>query len=120
MDLNRDFSEFIACCIARDLDVRVWLDAANAEHLIAALQDFGFGSLGLTAADFGEPDVVVQLGHAPHRIDPLTSIDGVEFDDCWRHRVEVDVAGTAVPFIDVDHLVDLADAAALTDVGSQE
>ena len=152
MDLNRDFSEFIACCVARevrflivggyalaahghprftkDLDVWVWLDAANAEHLVAALQDFGFGSLGLTAADFDEPDVVVQLGQAPHRIDLLTSIDGVEFDDCWPARVAVDVGGMAVPFIDVDHLVinkrasgrlqDLADVEALTDVGSQE
>jgi hypothetical protein len=62
--------------------------------------------------------------------DLLTSIDGVEFDECWRARVAVDIAGTAVPFIDIDHLVinkrasgrlqDLADVEALTDVGSQE
>ena len=69
MELDRDFSEFIACCVARDvrflivggyalaahghprftkdLDVWVWLDAENAARLIAALNDFGFGSLGL-------------------------------------------------------------------------
>lgn len=152
MDLNRDFREFVGCCVARevrflivggyamaahgqprytkDLDVWVWLDPGNAERLIGALTDFGLGSLGLTAADFGEPDVVVQLGVAPHRIDLLTSVDGVEFDDCWPTRVAVDIAGIAVPFIDVDHLVinkrasgrlqDLADVEALTDVGSQE
>jgi hypothetical protein len=152
MDLNRDFKEFIACCVehevrflivggyalaahghprfTKDLDVWVWLEAGNADRLIGALSDFGLGSLGLTAADFCEPGVVVQLGVAPHRIDLLTSIDGVEFDDCWPTRVAVDVGGAAVPFIDVDHLVinkrasgrlqDLADVEALTDVGSQE
>jgi hypothetical protein len=108
----------------------VWPDAANADRLAGALSDFGLGSLGLTAKDFAEPGIVVQLGVAPHRIDLLTSIDGVEFDDCWPARVAVDIAGMAVPFIDVDHLVinkrasgrlqDLADVEALTDVGSQE
>jgi hypothetical protein len=95
MELDRDFSEFIACCVARDvrflivggyalaahghprftkdLELWVWLDPDNAERLIAALGDFGFGSLRLTSAGFAEPDVVVQLGHAPKRIVLLTS-----------------------------------------------
>lgn len=45
----------------------VWLDADNAGRLVTALGDFGFGSLGLSPADFTDPDVVVQLGHAPKR-----------------------------------------------------
>lgn len=146
MELDRDFSEFIACCAARDvrflivggyalaahghprftkdLDVWVWLDAENASRLIAALNDFGFGSLGLTPTDFAEPGVVVQLGHAPKRIGLLTSIDGVGFDECWADHVVLEIGGLAVPFIDVDHLIvnkrasgrlqDLADAEALT------
>ena len=69
--------------------------------------------------------MVVQLGHAPKRIDLLTGIDGVAFDECWRDHVVLEIAGLAVPFIDVDHLVankrafgrlqDLADAEPLTD-----
>jgi hypothetical protein len=146
MELDRDFSEFIECCVDRevrflivggyalaahghprftkDLDVWVWLDRGNAARLIAALDDFGFGSLGLTPADFDEPGVVVQLGHAPKRIDLLTSIDGVGFDECWADHIVLDIGGLAVPFIDVDHLIvnkrasgrlqDLADAEALT------
>lgn len=127
MELDRDFSEFIACCAARDvrflivggyalaahghprftkdLDVWVWLDAENASRLIAALNDFGFGSLGLTPTDFAEPGVVVQLGHAPKRIGLLTSIDGVGFDECWADHVVLEIGGLAVPFIDVDHLI---------------
>lgn len=146
MELDRDFSEFIACCVARDvrflivggyalaahghprftkdLDVWVWLDPDNAGRLITALGDFGFGSLGLTPADFADPDVVVQLGHAPKRIDLLTSIDGVGFDECWADHVVLEISGLAVPFIDVDHLIankrasgrlqDLADAEVLS------
>lgn len=146
MELDRDFSEFIGCCIARDvrflivggyalaahghprftkdLDVWVWLDVENAGRLIRALEGVGFGSLGLTEADFAEPDVIVQLGHAPKRIDLLTSIDGVSFGDCWPDHVDIDIAGVPVPFIDVDHLVvnkrasgrlqDLADVEALS------
>lgn len=90
MELNPDFSEFIASCAARDvrfmivggyavavhghprftkdLDVWVWVDAQNANRLVSALEDFGFGSLGLTPADFLEEGVVVQLGYPPQRI----------------------------------------------------
>jgi hypothetical protein len=38
----------------KDLDVWVWLDEQNANRLVSALEDFGFGSLGLTPADFLE------------------------------------------------------------------
>ena len=51
-----------------DIDFRVSPDPANIDCLLLALCDFGFASLGLTAADF-TPDTVVQLGHPPHRID---------------------------------------------------
>jgi hypothetical protein len=114
----------------KDLDIWVWIDVGNACRLVEALTDFGFGSLGLVEADFAEPGVIVQLGVAPKRIDILTSVDGVSFDDCWPTRVELEIAGTAVPFIDLDHLIvnkrasgrlqDLADADALSDVGLQE
>ncbi len=49
--------------------------------------------------------VVVQLGHAPKRIDILTAIDGVSFEVCWPARIEIEIGGVSVPFIDADHLV---------------
>ncbi len=145
MELDRDFSEFIASCAAhevrflivggyavavhghprftKDLDVWVWLDEQNADRIVAALQDFGFGSLGLTPADFLVEDTVIQLGYPPKRIDILTQVDGVDFDSCWPRRVEIEVGGQRVPFISAEDLVankkasgrpqDLADAAAL-------
>jgi hypothetical protein len=127
MELDRDFSEFIASCAAhrvhflivggyavaahghprftKDLDVWVWLDEQNAGRLVSALEDFGFGSLGLTPADFLEEGVVVQLGYPPKRIDILTQVDGVDFEPCWERRVYVEIGGQRVPFLSAEDLV---------------
>lgn len=59
----------------------------NAKKIISALADFGFGSLNLSAEDFCMPDRVVQLGTPPVRIDILTSISGVNWDDAFKNRV---------------------------------
>ncbi len=94
MKLNPDFQEFLELFVShdvrflivggyalaahghprytKDLDVWVWPEPSNAERIVAALEDFGFGGLGLTSLDFQDPDVVVQLGREPQRIDILT------------------------------------------------
>jgi Nucleotidyl transferase of unknown function (DUF2204) len=145
MELNPDFQEFLRSFVAhdvrflivggyalaahghprytKDLDVWVWTDPANAERVVAALAEFGFGGLGLTTADFEDPDMVVQLGREPQRIDILTFATGLTFDEAHDHRVTVNLGGVAVPFISVDdlrtnklatgRLRDLADAADL-------
>jgi hypothetical protein len=47
----------------KDIDIWIWLDPENAERIIAALADFGFGSLAIQAEDFTTPDQVIQLGY---------------------------------------------------------
>ena len=106
-----------------DLDVFVEPTAENAARLLGALEDFGFGGLGLTEADFDTPGKVVQLGVAPNRIDLLTSIDGVPFGEAWSGRVVGRFGSASVPFIGrrellankraVGRLQDLADIEAL-------
>lgn len=71
----------------------------NAVRLEKIVAEFGFANLGLTAKDFLEPGIVVQLGRPPNRIDLLTSIDGVEFAEAWPNRVPADLDGEAVTFI---------------------
>jgi hypothetical protein len=88
----------------KDLDVWVLTDEANAKRLVAALEAFGFGSLGLTVADFLEPGYVVQLGQPPARIDLLTSLTGVEFEQCWRNRQEIVIDDVSVPVLSLDDL----------------
>lgn len=125
--LTKDFIEFIECCDGRDVrflivggyalaahghpratkDLDIWLliDARNADRVVEALEDFGMGSLGLNASDFLEPDVVIQLGYAPIRIDLLTSISGVDFEEAWPNRIVLDVGGIEAGFISVDDLI---------------
>jgi len=87
-----------------DIDIWLEIDKTNAENLIETLIDFGFGSLNISADDFLKPDKVIQLGYPPNRIDLLTSISGVEFEDCYPKRVFVEVDGLMVNFIDIDSL----------------
>ena len=72
-----------------DMDILVRPDAENAQRIVAALEKFGFGSLGLTVKDFSEPGNVVQLGIAPVRIDIVTSITGVS----WKEAAADGAAG---------------------------
>jgi hypothetical protein len=84
----------------KDLDI--WIDAspANAARVMAALEAFGFGSLGLTANDFEEPDQVIQLGYDPNCIDILTGISGVAFEDAYPKRMSVKFGTIEVAMID--------------------
>src|SRR5258708_3115130 len=70
-----------------DLDLLVHRTAENAERAMRALSEFGFGNIGITAADFERPSHVVQLGVKPNRIDLLTAISGVSFEEAWANRV---------------------------------
>jgi hypothetical protein len=64
-----------------DIDLFVRPTTENAQRVLSALDDFGFGSLDLAINDFNTEDRVVQLGMAPWRIDLLTSIDGLTWDE---------------------------------------
>ena len=70
-----------------DLDIFVKPDAINARSIMQALHEFGFGSVGLTAADFEEEGIVVQLGFPPVRVDVITSITGVSWEQAQSGRV---------------------------------
>jgi len=121
MTLPPDFFEWVECCAAHDVrylvvgghavtahgyprstdDFDTWVQPGveNGARVVAALHDFGFASLGLIAADFESSDVIVQLGQPPLRIDILTGLSGVTWDECYGSRVMLRVNGMDVPFI---------------------
>ena len=72
-----------------DLDVWVEATAENAARVLAALRAFGAPLHDLTEDDLAHPDVVFQIGLPPRRIDVLTSITGVGFEEAWAGRAEV-------------------------------
>jgi hypothetical protein len=84
--------------------VWVWADPENANRVVSALAEFGFGELGLTAANFLRPDSVVQLGHEPQRIDILTFATGLDFAEAFKNHVLISVGDVQVPFVSVDDL----------------
>ncbi len=77
----------------KDLDV--WVDAtvANAPKVIQGLAAFGAPLGGVTQADFESPGVGLQIGVTPGRIDVLTQISGVTFDEAWPARVAAKFGG---------------------------
>ena len=106
-----------------DIDFLVRPNAENGARIVEALRAFGFGELSLTPADFLRPESIVQLGRPPNRIDLLTSISGVSFDEAWSSRASAELDGVPVLFLSRENLIknkqasgrpkDLADAATL-------
>jgi len=88
-----------------DIDVFVRRSPENATRILGALGDFGFGDVGLTAEDFTEPDSVVQLGRPPLRVDLLTSISAVTFDQAWGNHIRADLGGVRAPIIGLAELL---------------
>jgi hypothetical protein len=84
-----------------DIDLFVRANRENADRIIRALQAFGapLKQHGVSADDFEAPDVVYQIGLPPRRIDLLTSISGVSFDEAWASRTEHRVHGRSVAFL---------------------
>jgi hypothetical protein len=88
-----------------DMDVFVKPDPANARRILAALDEFGFGSVRLTAPDFENPDKVVQLGVPPVRIDLVTSITGVSWENALSGRAKGMYGDVPVYFIGRKQLI---------------
>jgi hypothetical protein len=88
-----------------DLDVFVDTERSNAEGVLAALKDFGFGDVGISLDDLTKPDQVIQMGLPPLRIDLLTSITAVSFPEAWERRVTAKYGKQSVFFIGKQDLI---------------
>jgi hypothetical protein len=84
-----------------DIDLFVRPTAANAARVFGALARFGapLESAGVTPADFARAGTVYQIGLPPLRIDVMTEISGVAFDEAWASRVTAEVDGRVIGFI---------------------
>jgi hypothetical protein len=88
----------------KDLDVWVRPDPQNARRVIEALKAFGAPLHDLTEADLSVPGVTFQIDLPPLRIDILTAISGVEFDNAWRSRFESKFADQPAAVLSKKHL----------------
>ncbi len=108
-------------------DIDIWIDCSieNAERVWAALAAFGapMENLGIERSDLERPDMVIQIGLPPRRIDLLTGLSGLRFEEAWAERVIHDTGTMKIPFIsrsaliinkrETGRLKDLADLDAL-------
>ena len=88
-----------------DLDLWVRPTPDNAEQVMTALSAFGAPLMEMSREDFETPDTVFQIGVSPRRIDILTTIEGVRFDDAWPGRVEIEVEDVPVSVIGREHFI---------------
>ena len=88
-----------------DLDVWIRPDADNAKRVIGALEAFGAPLHDLTERDLERPGLVFQIGIAPLRIDILTGIDGVEFEEAWKERITTRFAEQTITVLSAMHLI---------------
>jgi Nucleotidyl transferase of unknown function (DUF2204) len=111
--LNLDFKEMLSCLKDEEVDfiivgayalaahgfpratgdIDIWVRNSfeNAQKIMRALMKFGAPISDLSEEDFTAHDVIVQLGVEPCRIDLLTGIDGVEFDEAWQNKVSITI-----------------------------
>jgi hypothetical protein len=125
--LPKDFKEFIALLNKNDVqylvvggyalavyghprftgDIDIWIQTNNdnASKLIATLSEFGFSSIKLEPSDLITPNQVIQLGYPPLRIDILTSLDGIKFDNAYSNVNNVEVDNLSINFISKSDLI---------------
>ena len=96
-------------------DIDIWIEASyeNAEKIIHALHEFGFASLHITIDDLIQPEKVIQLGLPPQRIDILTSIDGIDFQEAWEQKIEAKFGNIDVAILSLNDLIQVLDVEAL-------
>ena len=109
-----------------DIDLWVKPNSENAALVLQALEDFGAPTGGLSVDDLQTENVVFQIGVAPRRIDIITSIDGLKFEDAFANSQKIDIDGIQVPVLSVPDLIknkrstgrtkDLADAESLEEL----
>jgi len=87
-----------------DMDVWVARNQLNAERIVSCLREFGFDTPSLNVELFQDPERIVRMGEAPLRIEILTDIDGVQFDECLLRAQMQEVDGLMIPVIALDDL----------------
>lgn len=87
-----------------DLDIWIAVEPENADRIVAALREFGFHTPDLNAGLFLQDEKIIRMGNMPVRIEIMTGISGVSFEECYANRVDTIIDGAEVSLINLDHL----------------
>jgi predicted nucleotidyltransferase len=125
--LNKDYKEMLQCLLeenvrfllvgayavavhgfpraTKDIDFFVWATPENAANLMRALTKFGAPLHDISEADLSSEGVVFQIGNSPRRIDIMTNISGVKFEQAYANKTTISIEGIEVPVISLEHLI---------------
>ena len=125
--LNRDFKDMLSCLKDEEVDfiivgayalaahgfpratgdIDIWVrnNFENARKIMRALKKFGAPISRLSEEDFTAPDIIVQLGVEPCRIDLLTGIDGVGFDEAWQNKTSITIDDLEINILSKEDLL---------------
>jgi len=87
-----------------DMDIWIAISRDNAHKTVEALREFGFNTPELREELFLEKEKNIRLGNPPLRIEILTSIDGVEFTECYGNKKAVTIDDINIDFISLEDL----------------
>ena len=94
-----------------DIDFFIEASEENSDRILRVLKDFGFGELDFKKEDFLNPDIVIQLGYSPNRIDIITGISGITFSEAYQNKVKSKLGSEEVYFISGPDLLKNKDSA---------
>ncbi len=87
-----------------DMDIWIALSENNARKIVETLKEFGFNVPELKEGLFLEREKNIRMGNPPLRIEILTSIDGVEFAECYKNKQVVAIDDVMINFISLEDL----------------
>jgi hypothetical protein len=89
------------------MDIDLWIEPSsqNSAAVMQALRNFGAPLQNLTVEDLQQEDVVFQIGVAPCRIDVLTSVSGLKFNDAFQRSLRRNVEEIELPVLCIDDLI---------------
>lgn len=88
-----------------DIDIFIENSQENGLKILNVLDEFGFKGLGITLQDLQSENTVIQLGVSPVRIDLLTTISGLNFNEVYESRIVTQFADTSANFISKQNLI---------------
>lgn len=125
--LNKDYKEMLQCLLeesvkfllvgayavavhgfpraTKDIDFFVWATPENASSLMKALVKFGAPLDKISESDFSSEGIIFQIGNSPRRIDIITSVSGLDFEQAYSNKQIVLLEGLEVPVISLQDLI---------------
>lgn len=88
-----------------DIDFWIMANPQNAAAVMRALKAFGAPLMDLTEEDFHRPGMVFQIGTEPQRIDILSAVSGVVYEDAASRALKMEVDGLTLKVISLDDLI---------------